>query len=119
MRERLTLVNPNPNNLFQLFSESVNIESLTKRNDIQKYYLTHQDRRKYNQDDPMDVDLYRIKKGQKVTRYFPSHNKNYIEKESNIEERRKKVLCFKYGKAGHMQFNCPNKIKLKKLQNVQ
>ena len=112
MWEPLTLVNPNPNNLDQLFRESVNKESLTKRNDIQEYYLIHQDRRKYNQDDPMDVDLYRIKKGQKVTRCFPSH-KNYI------EERRKKRLCFKCGKAGHMQFNCPNKIKPKILQNVQ
>ena len=91
MRERLALVNPNPNNLEQLFRESVNIENLTKRNDIQEYYLTHQDRRNYNQNDPMDVDLYRIKKGQKVTRYFPSH-KNYIENESNIEERRDYVL---------------------------
>jgi len=119
MRERLALVNPNLNNLEQLFRESVNIESLTKRNDIQEYYLTHQDRRSYNQDDPMDVDLYRIKKGQKVTRYFPSHNKNYIENESNIEEKRKKRLCFKCGEDGYMQFNCPNRIKPKKLQNNQ
>ena len=118
MRERLALVNPNPNNLEQLFRESVNIESLTKRNDIQEYYLTHQDRRNYNQDDPMDVDLYRIKKGQKVTRYFPSHNKNYIENKSNIEERRKKRLCFKCGEAGHMQFNCPNRIKPKNFKMI-
>ena len=51
MRERLAQVNPNTNNLEQLFKESVNIESLTKRSDIQEYYLTHQDRRNYNQDD--------------------------------------------------------------------
>jgi len=115
MRERLAQVNPNTNNLEQLFKESVNIESLTKRSDIQEYYLTHQDRRNYNQDDPMDVDLYCIKKGQKVTRYFPSYNKNYIEKKSYIEERRKKRLCFK---CGHMQFNCPNKIKPKNFKMI-
>jgi len=65
MRERLALVNPNPNDLNALFRDIVNIESLTKRNDIKEYYLTHQDRRNYNNDDPMDVDLFRISKGQR------------------------------------------------------
>jgi len=34
-----------------LFRDIVIIESLTKRNDIKEYYLTHQDRRNYNSDD--------------------------------------------------------------------
>ena len=63
VREKLAIVNPNPNNLENLFREVVTIENLTKRNDIREYYLIHQDRRNYNQNDPMDVDLYRIKKG--------------------------------------------------------
>jgi len=67
MREHLALINPNPNNLQNLFRDAINIENLTKRNDIREYYLTPQDRRNYNQDDAIDVDLYRIKKGQKAT----------------------------------------------------
>ena len=58
------------------------------------------------------------KKCQKITRYFPSHNKNYIENESNIEERRKKRLCFKCGEVGYMQFNCPNRIKPKNFKMI-
>jgi len=50
MREHLALINPNPNNLQNLFRDAINIENLTKRNDIREYYLTHQDRRNYNQD---------------------------------------------------------------------
>jgi len=61
MKEKLAIVNPN--DLEILFREVVTIENLTKRNDIREYYLIHQDRRNYNQNDPMDVDLYRIKKG--------------------------------------------------------
>ena len=34
-----------------MFRDIVIIESLTKRNDIKEYYLTHQDRRNYNSDD--------------------------------------------------------------------
>ena len=94
MRERLALVNPNPNNLEQLFRESVNIESLTKRNDIQEYYLTHQDRRNYNQDDPMDVDIYRIKKIKK-SQDISHHTTRTTLKTNQIlkkEERRDYVL---------------------------
>jgi len=109
MRERLALVNPNPNNLQNLFRDVVNIESLTRRNDINEYYLTHQDRRNYNNDDPMDVDLYRISKGQRNTRYFPTHGKNYVEHKEDNSEKRRKGLCFICGKSGHLRFNCPNK----------
>jgi len=119
MREHLALVNPNPNNLQNLFRDAINIENLTKRNDIREYYLTHQDRRNYNQDDPMDVDLYRIKKGQKATRYFPSHKSIYNDSETNKEEeRRRKGLCFICGKVGHLQFNCPNKKKPKNFKVI-
>ena len=119
MRERLALVNPNPNNLQNLFRDAINIENLTKRNDIKEYYLTHQDRRNYNRDDPMDVDLYRIKKGQKATRYFPSHKSNYNDSITNKEEeRRRKGLCFICGKSGHLQFNCPNKKRPKNFKMI-
>jgi len=119
MREHLALVNPNPNNLQNLFRDAINIENLTKRNDIREYCLTHQDRRNYNQDGPMDVDLYRIKKGQKATRYFPSHKSIYNNSETNKEEeRRRKGLCFICGKAGHLQFNCPNKKKPKNFKVI-
>ena len=109
MREHLALVNPNPNDLNALFRDVVNIEGLTKRNDIREYYMTHQDRRNYNNDDPMDVDLYRIRKGQKDIRYFPTHKKNYEEQKEDNLERRRKGLCFICGKPGHLKFNCPNK----------
>ena len=85
MRERLVLVNPNPNNLEQLFRESVNIESLTRRNDIQEYYLTHQDRRNYNQDDK------KFKKSQDIFH----HTTRAILKTNQIlkkEERRDYIL---------------------------
>jgi len=119
MREKLAIVNPNPNNLENLFREAVTIENLTKRNDLREYYLTHQDRRNYNQNDPMDVDLYRIKKGQTATRYFPSHSKNYIEQNNTYrEEQKRKGLCFVCGKAGHMQFNCPNKKRPKNIKLI-
>ena len=109
MREYLALVNPNPNDLNALFRDIVNIESLTKRNDIKEYYLTHQDRRNYNSDDPMDVDLFRISKGQRNIRYFPTHEKNYEEHKENNSDKRRKGLCFICGKPGHLKFNCPNK----------
>ena len=119
MREKLAIVNPNPDNLENLFREAVTIENLTKRNDLREYYLTHQDRRNYNQNDPMDVDLYRIKKGQTATRYFPSHRKNYNEQNNPFrEERKRKGLCFVCGKAGHLQFNCPNKKRPKNIKLI-
>ena len=34
------------------------------------------------------------------------------------EERRKKRLCFKCGEAGHMQFNCPNRMKPKNFKMI-
>ena len=85
---------PNPNNLENLFREVITIENLTKRNDLREYYLTHQDRRNYNQDDPMDVDLYRIRKGQTATRYFPSHSKIYNEQNNfNKDEKKRFMFC--------------------------
>ena len=47
-----SIVNLNSKNLQNLFRDAINIENLTKRIDITEYYLTHQDRRNYNQDDP-------------------------------------------------------------------
>jgi len=117
MKEKLAIVNPN--DLEILFREVVTIENLTKRNDIREYYLIHQDRRNYNQNDPMDVDLYRIKKGQTATRYFPSHSKNYNEQHNSFrEEQKRKGFCFICRKAGHLQFNCPNKKKLKNFKMI-
>jgi len=119
MREKLAIVNPKANNLENLFREAVMIENLTKRNDLWEYYLIHQDRRNYNPNDPVDVDLYRIKKGQTDTRYFHSHNKNYNEQNNlSREEQKRKGLCFVCGKAGHMQFNCPNRKKPKNINLI-
>jgi len=51
----------------------------------------------------MDVDLYRIKKGQKATRYFPSHKSIYNDSGTNQEEeRRRKYLCFICEKAENL-----------------
>jgi len=65
----------------------------------------------------MDVDLYRIRKGQTATRYFPSHSKIYNEQNNfNKDEKKRNGLCFVCGKAEHMQFNCPNR---KRPRNVK
>ena len=87
MREHLAVVNPNPNNLRTLFTDVLSIESLTKRHDINEFfYHSYNHRNDNNQDstnDPMEVDLYRIKKGQKNTSYFPSSKSPYIENETS------------------------------------
>jgi len=50
---------------------------------------------------------------------FPSHRKNYIEQNNSFkEEQKRKGLCFVCGKAGHMQFNYPNKKRPKNIKLI-
>eukprot|EP00833_Pecoramyces_ruminatium_P014089 jgi/Orpsp1_1/1188121/evm.model.d7180000062592.1 len=121
MREHLAVVNPNPNNLNRLITDKLTIENLTKRNRISEYYLRNRNdpsssNTRYN--DPMDVDLYRIRDSRRDTRYFPSKEKLYTENKNNHEEERKKGLCFLCKKPGHLQFNCPNRKRPRSVKRI-
>jgi len=67
LRQQLATVNPNPNNLNRLINDVKAIENLSKRQDINKFYIRNCNQPSSShsapRDDPMEVDLYRIKKG--------------------------------------------------------
>ena len=113
LREKLALVDPNPRSLAQLTSTVLNIESLIKRNEKVEYY-----RRNEDIDDPMEIDLYRIKRGPNDVKYT-SRTKNYIETKGDHSEERKKGICYRCKQSGHFSFNCPNRIKPKNLKIIR
>ena len=71
------------------------------------------------ENDPMKIDLYRIKKSRKFLRYYPSWKNYYVEEENKYEEERKKGLFVNCKQPGHMSFNCSNKIKLKGFKHIR
>jgi len=113
LREKLALVDPNPRSLAQLTSTVLNIESLIKRNEKVEYY-----RRNGDIDDPMEIDLYRIKRGPNDVKYT-SRSKNYLETKGDHSEERKKGICYRCKQPGHFSFNCPNRIKPKNLKIIR
>jgi len=110
LREKLAIVEPNPTSLQNLTATVLNIENLTKRNDRVEYY-----EQSTPHDDPMEIDLYRIKRGPNDIKYT-SRTKNYVSGKKDFSEEKKKGVCFRCKQPGHMSFNCPNKIKPKNLR---
>jgi len=105
IRDKLAFIDPNPNSLGRLFTEVVNIENLIKKSDISDLYYFGR-----RENDPMEVDLLRIKHG-KNSRYYSNNKSNYVQFEENLDELRRKGVCFTCKKQGHMSFNCPNRCK--------
>eukprot|EP00833_Pecoramyces_ruminatium_P017011 jgi/Orpsp1_1/1191043/evm.model.d7180000083108.1 len=67
----------------------------------------------------MEVDLFRIKNGRRDVRYFPPHDKLYLENKNSHDEEKKKGLCFLCKKPGHLQFNCPNRKRPKNVNTIK
>jgi len=109
LREKLAMVQPNPTSLAQVSTTILNIESLSKRNDQVEYYNS------YEKEDPMEIDLYRIKRGPNDVKYN-TKTRNYIENQRDTSKEKKKGVCFRCKQPGQMCFNCPNKIKPKNLR---
>ena len=122
LRQQLATVNPNPNNLNRLINDVIANENLSKRQDINEFYIRNRNQPSSShsapRDDPMEVDLYRIKQGYRDVRYFPSHNSLYVENTKNYDEERRKGLCFLCKQPGHLQFNCPNRKRPKGLKMI-
>ena len=98
MREQLAVVNPNPDSLNKLYTDVIQIENLSKRtNPVEFYYnqqrvRNQQQNNNHNQrnssrcDDPMDVDLFRIK-NDRYRRYTQNYNQNlYGENKRDFSE---------------------------------
>jgi len=114
LREKIAIADPNPNSLEKLYRTAVTVENLIKRNEsLENHYYRREE------DDPMDIDLYRIKKGHTSIKYFPSHTKMYKEEKQNFEEERRKGVCFLCKQKGHMKFNCPNKKRPAEMRKVK
>ena len=113
LREKLALVDPNPRSLERLTTTVLNIESLLKRNDKIEYY-----EQVTPHNDPMEIDLYRIKRGPNDIKYN-SRTKNYVNDKKDFREEKKKGICFRCKQPGHMSFNCPNKIRPKNLRMLR
>ena len=113
LREKLAIVDPNPRSLERLTTTILNIESLLKRNEKIEYY-----EQATPHDDPMEIDLYRIKRGPNDIKYR-ARTKNYTNNEKNYNEEKRKGICYYCKQSGHMSFNCPNKIKPKNLRVVR
>jgi len=105
LREKLALVDPNPRSLARLTTSVLNIESLLRRNEKVEFFSNTP-----AHNDPMDIDLYCIKKGPNKRKYTYRPIKHKEEKRDYSEER-KKGVCFLCKQPGHLKFNCPNKIK--------
>ena len=110
LREKLAMVDPNPTSLAKLSTTILNIESLTRRNENIEYYNRYD-----GKNDPMEVDLYRIKRGPNDIKYT-SRTKNYVETKNDHSNERKQDICYYCKQRGHRSFNCPNKIKPKNLR---
>jgi len=115
LREKLAFVEQNPNSIEQLISSTILVEDMMKRNSLSEFYFNN--RRAV---DPMDVDVFRISRERKRKRYvnMPGPTGSYKEEPNNFEEERKKGVCFLCKQPGHMKFNCPNRIKPKRVLRI-
>jgi len=127
MGEQLAVVNPNPKSLTKLFTDVLQIENLSKRNNLAEFYFNQQRIRNYQSNsnkrvnsqnvDPMDVDLFKIKQHTRFLRYTPMDNqKFYLDNKRDLSEEKKKGLCFLCRQPGHLQFNCPNRKRPKSVK---
>jgi len=120
MREQLAVVNPNPDSLNKLYTDVIQIENLSKRTNLVEFYYNqqrvrnsqqnsnHNQRNSSRRDDPMDVDLFRIK-NDRYRRYTQNYNQNlYVENKRDFSKEKKKGLCFLCKQPRHF-FNCPNR----------
>ncbi len=114
LREKIAVVDPNPISLERLFRTVVTVENLIKRNDTLETYYQHQ-----TSNDPMDIDLYRIKKDPRTLHYYQPYKNPYKEENKTFEEERKKGVCFYCKQKGHMKFNCPNKKRPKQMKIIK
>ena len=112
LREKLALIDPNPRSLDRLTTTVLNIESLIRRNEKVEFFSNTA-----AHNDPMDIDLYRIKRGPNERKYTYRPIK-YKEEKRDYSEERKKGVCFLCKQPGHLKFNCPNKIKPKNLRLI-
>ena len=104
LREKLAIVDPNPRSLERLTTTILNIESLLKRNEKIEYY-----EQATPHDDPMEIDLYRIKRGPNDIKYR-ARTKNYTNNEKNYNEEKRKGICYYCKQSGHMSFNCDHVV---------
>ena len=124
MREQLAVVNPSPDSLNKLYADVLKIENLSKRNNLAEFYYNQQRIRNIQgkrpappHDDPMDIDLFRIKQKDKYSRYSSTYNQGfYVENKRDLSEEKKKGLCFLCKQPGHLQFNCPNRKRPKSVK---
>ena len=124
MREHLAIVNPSPNDLNRLYQDVINIQSLTRRNNISERFFNFRNDQTSSSTsnehfDPMDVDLMRIRNGSKFNQHYIGQKpKNYADNQDKHEDERKKGLCFICKKPGHLQFNCPERKKPKHVRTL-
>jgi len=124
IREYLAIVNPSPNELNRLYQDVINIQSLTRRNNInERFYNFRNDQASSSTNDehsdPMDVDLMRIRNGSKFNQhYITKKPQNYADNQDKHEDERKKGLCFICKKTGHLHFNCPERKKPKHVRTL-
>jgi len=64
LREKLALIDPNPRSLARLTTTVLNIESLIRRNEKVEFFSNTA-----AHNDPMSIDLYRVKRGPNERKY--------------------------------------------------
>jgi len=64
LREKLALIDPNPRSLDRLTTTVLNIESLIRRNEKVEFFSNTA-----AHNDPMSIDLYRVKRGPNERKY--------------------------------------------------
>eukprot|EP00833_Pecoramyces_ruminatium_P007448 jgi/Orpsp1_1/1181480/evm.model.c7180000077318.2 len=114
IREKLAFVNSNPVSFSRVITNVFIIENLIKKNNLSEYYYSGN-----KANDPMEIDLYRIKKELTDVKYFPSHKKLYIEDKKNYSEEKRMEFASSVKKLGHLKFNCPNRIKPKGTKGIK
>ena len=112
LREKLAFIDPDPTTLDNLYSSAIRVESLMRMNSFNEFYYTGRT------EDPMDVDVYSIRKKGRQGTYLKNEKVGYNEGVKNFSEEKRKGLCFRCKKKGHNQYNCPNRIKPKQVLRI-